>query len=82
MIFVSVGWGYMKDLGIREIDQGGSFLPILESDGEEMKNKTQKSYDDIPRRISQIYIFLKLKSIHTLSKKKGGILEFKYMYRL
>ena len=43
MIFVSVGWGYMKDLGIREIDQGGTFLRILESDGEEMKNKTQKN---------------------------------------
>lgn len=42
MIFVSVGWGYMKDLGIREIDQGGTFLRILESDGEEMKNKTKK----------------------------------------
>lgn len=33
----------MKDLGIREIDQGGTFLRILESDGEEMKNKTQKN---------------------------------------
>ena len=85
MIFVSVGWGYMKDLGIREIDQGGTFLRILKSDGEEMKNKTKKSYDDIPRRFLQIYIYSsKLKSIHTLSKKKGGggLLEFKYMYRL
>lgn len=35
----------MKDLGIREIDQGGTFLRILVlvSDGEEMKNKTQKN---------------------------------------
>lgn len=63
MIFVSVGWGYMKDLGIREIDQGGTFLRILVSDGEEMKKKNQKktTYDDIPRRILQIYIFLKIK---------------------
>ena len=51
----------MKDLGIREIDQGGTFLRILKSDGEEMKNKTKKSYDDIPRRILQIHIFLKIK---------------------
>ena len=32
----------MKDLGIREIDQGGTFLRILVSVGEEMKNKTKK----------------------------------------